>query len=228
MKLVSYVMGMLCAPLLLSTTIRAYDEFDIEDALYRIEKHIALIDHYNKNNDKLQNRSRALRDCPDHNCSHELIKLCIKRIDMELCLDPVVETWHMFKTSFAQVDPELFVREFTSVLFGVYHQSIQALAAPAPKASAAQQVSIADIINLYNEVSSLPIVQVLDALDKLYVALNALMLKHGIKADTDWSEWLAANWWVPPVVVGSFLYSLLQRPTKTLNPSTLATDPSVK
>lgn len=198
--------------------VYSYDQFDIEDALYRIERHIKLIDDFNKNNKKLQKTvlTKAV-SCAESNCAHELVKLCMKKISVDLCFDPVVDTWRLFKGSFSSIDRELFVHEFSSMLVVVYQHCIMFLSENKGgkmqelQPAAQPTVTMADIILLYNRISALPIVQILNSLDQLYVSLQTLMAQYGISADTNWSVWIKNNWWVPPVVIGTLIYSITQR-----------------
>lgn len=200
-----------------SLTLYSYDQFDIEDALYRIEKHIKLIDDFNKNNKTLHKNvlSKSIV-CDESTCAHELVKLCMKKISIELCFDPVVDTWHLFKDSYSDVDRELFVHEFSSVLVAVYQQCITILSDKKKsiiddEKDDQPKVTMADIVMLYNSISALPILQILNTLDQLYVSLQKLMIQYGISANTDWSVWIKTNWWVPPVVVGTIIYTIAQR-----------------
>lgn len=200
-------------------TAYCYDQFDVQDVLYKIDKSIVLLDQFNKKNRKIYApTSLKTSPCPDNSCEHELVKLCIKKM---ACHDdvftPVVETWKLFKQSFADVDQELFAREFATIVCAVYQQTLAVLNIRAshepidPQASIRQQISITDVIILYNKIASLPIREIVDSLEELYKGLRILMVQYGIHADTNWKEWLGKNWWVPPVVAASLLYTIFNR-----------------
>lgn len=212
MKVRSIILiGFMC----LGISLRAYDQFDVQDMLYRIDKCITLLDQFNKKNKNLQNLTFTKTPlCPDNTCEHELVKLCLKKMACEgEVFSPIVETWMLFKQSFNSVEKDLFAREFAVVLCAVFEHTLQILTLRAgePSGSIKQQVSLVDIITLYNKISALPIVQVIESLEQLYSALKELMEEYGITADTSWSTWITTNWWVPPVVIGSLAYTILNR-----------------
>lgn len=216
MKLRSlYIVGSLA----FGITTYCYDQFDVQDMLYRIDKCIVLLDQFNKKNKKIHaHAEHKASPCPDNSCEHELVKLCIKKM---ACNDdvfsPVIETWKLFKQSFKDVDQELFAREFATIVCAVYQQTLSALNIRAthepldPQGSIRQQISITDVITLYNKIASLPIREIIDSLEELYKGLRILMVQYGINADTSWKEWLGKNWWVPPVVAASLLYTIFNR-----------------
>lgn len=217
MKIVSYVWLTLLVTL--STWIGAsIDTFDVEDAIARIERHVSLINKYNKKNKpSLSGPSRIVPDCQGFDCKHELTRLCIKKMSNERCFEPIVEIWSLFNRNFNHIEREIFVREFVCILYAVYNSCISQLTVNKKSSSdSSLQItapSMAAILTLYNQVSGLPIIKVLNDLEDLYVALVALMDDYGVNEQTDWREWAVNNWWVPPVMLVAVFYSLVKTST---------------
>lgn len=216
MKLRSII---ICVALCLGFSVCGQDQFDVQDILYRIEKCITLLEQFSKKNKKLHVAVMVKSSpCPDSNCEHELVKLCIKKMACEgEIFDPILETWRLFKESFKLVEQDLFAREFAAMLCAVYQQTLNVLnlRAPqnqiSPEGSIRQQITLADIILLYNKIAALPIVEVIESLEQLYKALRVLMVHYGITAETNWSTWITENWWIPPVVIASLAYTIFNR-----------------
>lgn len=221
MKIISYVMRALLVTLP-SCSFALIDTFDVDDAVARIQRHVSLIDKYNKKNKPgLSGPSRIVPECQGFDCKHELTRLCIKKMSNERCFEPVVEIWSLFNHNFNHIEREIFVKEFLYILYAVYGSCIGQLkmkkASPASHGDdATLQItapSMTAILTLYNQVSSLPIIKVLNDLEDLYVALVALMDEYGVNEQTEWRDWLVSNWWVPPVMLVALFYSLIKSST---------------
>lgn len=209
------IFGSMC----LGTSVLGHDQFDVQDTLYRIEKCINLLEQFSKKNKKfhipLASKSSA---CPYNNCEHELVKLCIKKMacDGEI-FDPILETWRLFTQCYKSVDQDLFAREFAAMLCAVYQETLHVLNVRAaldqdePQAPIRQQVTLADIITLYNKIAALPIAEVIESLEQLYTALRVIMAEYGVTANTNWSTWITHNWWVPPIIIASVAYTIFNK-----------------
>ncbi len=202
------------------------NELDGSEINSRIERHLTLIDTLNKLSKQGKIRSELIKNkksaCSD--CSHELVKLCMKKMEHNSCLDPVVEAWKLYKSCYSDIESELFLQEFSSMVCAVSSEYVAALSArPLERKNNQQQekpndghaltvsdddvpvilptVSLQEIFNLYIKIAKLPISEILEKLDELYYALVDLMDEYGLQAEQTWLDWLKVNWWIPPVAI---------------------------
>ncbi|MCL5875257.1 MAG: hypothetical protein M1114_02180, partial [Candidatus Dependentiae bacterium] len=112
-----------------SLVARHVNALDCRDINYRIEKHLQLINTLNTLSKRGILRSEIIKSKKSacSNCSHELIKLCMKKMEQDTCLDPVLETWKLFNSSYSEIDTELFLQEFSSMVCAVSREYVSAL-----------------------------------------------------------------------------------------------------
>jgi len=90
-------------------------DFDTEYVIARLNPHIGALIQFNKNNEKLNPGFNTLISvindgAPALAFTHELIKLCAKKMEKLGSLEPLFETWRFFKQSFKNVEPHIFLR----------------------------------------------------------------------------------------------------------------------
>lgn len=188
-----------------------FDQFELEDIHYRIERNIRLLNQFNsqiKNlNFTVNTQSAYSTDC----CSHALIKLCMKKMKLGVCINSVVETWSLFNDYYGNIEREIFLREFSSIVCAVFQGCVVAFDKQKGDLQTNKpEVTFDNIMELYIAVSSLPIVQILRTMDTLYISLKKLIERYGLQQNQTWSEWATINWWVPPVAIGAILWSILK------------------
>lgn len=195
--------------------MQAASHLDSHDIKARIEQHIRLIDIINRQI-KRTNIHHEI-DTPANCCSHELVKLCMKKMEQDTCIDPVIETWKIFNSCYDTIERDLFLQEFSSVVCAVSHGCVLALAALSeqsekkkPEKPVELSVSLQDIFRLYFKISALPIGDILASMDQLYLALVELMDEYGLEEEQTWEEWMTTNWWIPPVIVTGLVLSLVK------------------
>jgi len=185
----------------------------------RIEKHVRLFSLLSKQIKQLGVRIviEGKIDGAINCCSHDLVKLFMKKMEQDCSIDAVIETWHVFNNCYQDIEPELFLREFSAVVCAVSQECASALASlPQQKKieedekPAELSVSLNDIVQLYLKISSLPIADILISMDILYESLVELMEDYGLQPEQSWQEWVTLNWWIPPVVVTGLVLSLVK------------------
>ncbi len=120
-------------------------------------------------------------NCP-YTFSHVSVEECAILLKMYHSLDPLLSEW---QTETNKDEP--------------YIQDVALLVASLYDALAQQQhkVSVFNLIGLYMEVSHLPIVQLLEALDAMATQLELVVDHYPLERPFTWSAWLERYWWVP-------------------------------
>lgn len=137
--------------------------------------------------------------CPpvydEHLFKQEKICVCLQKIALEGSLDPLLQSW---KTEENKNDE--FLKEFACLTLYTYENIAQARA----------RVSLFDLLGLYLQITSLPLPQLLDALDQMVVQLEAIMEHYPLEEKFTWSRWLDKYWWIPTFGSIWCLYTILQ------------------
>ncbi len=181
---------------------------DIDNSIKRLDKHIQFLVSFNKNNYQhlkvnAQSKSSLYEfDIVDY--KHELVRLCLKGINIKASFEPLFKTWSLFNSSFKEVETDCFVKEFGILIFCVYKNLIKTFIKSESK------VSSAEIIELAGKIRSLPIEQVLDALDLCYRRFIFIMQDYGLSQENNPKEWLKHYWWVIPVSLFSLAISVVK------------------
>lgn len=184
-------------------------DFDTEYVINRLNPHIDALIQFSKTNKKMNpgfnSRFSVISEgVPSAEFTHELIKLCAKQMEQYGSLDPLFETWRLFKQTFKNVDPHIFLREMAVMIFAIYRNVLVQALERTPT-----RVTLEEVNDLHQRISMLPIHELLDALDKCYEQFTLILQDYGPK-DLDWVTWIQNNWWVPPVSAASLIYSLFK------------------
>jgi hypothetical protein len=131
---------------------------------------------------------------------HELIRLALKKVAITSSLNPLFECWKIFKKEY-RIEEELYLHEYSILIFLAYKNILVRFAIA--------KVSIAEIITLSAQIASLPIDQVLTALEHCYNQFMIILHQYGLQPGLSLAAWLRQYWWVPPVVLISMLYSIV-------------------
>ena len=171
----------------------------------RLKKPIEFLSHIRCNKDSLFESVNR-----DHECScvfeshirfkHGDINQCIELMSSTNSLSPLLQLAKDF-SKYRLIQDEKFNREFLLLIFGVYKNLITYNAQH--KKLPINKSTLTLIAHIYENVDSLPLEQILDAIDLLSEELPHLLEKYDIKEDTNWKEWLKKNWWVPPLALSS-------------------------
>ena len=134
--------------------------------------------------------------------SHELTRLSLKKISVEGNLLPLFESWDIFLKNYRLVDSDLFIESFRSCSFLCIKIFFHAITE--------QKVTILEIMHLSSQIMSLPIDQLLTTLERCY---HQFMIIYGTiwpQSRVSFSAWINRYWWVPPVVLISFVFRQLR------------------
>ena len=197
------------------------EEISINEAIYRLNKHIVALEQFNKKNKILKllpfkttdNRVAFIDDVIE--VSHGLLRICVKKMINEESLDPLFVVWRLFMTEYKDIDSEIFVKETAYLLFSIY-KNIFVVYINEYNHSGNQDDKVSflsesrlrvlqEMIILYNQIASLPLKELFDALDICLDQFLVIMNNYGIKENTGWGEWLKKYWWVPPIVITGIL-----------------------
>jgi len=149
------------------------------------------------------NVSEFLQDISEIEFTHDLTRLTIKKIGVVFSLDPLFDAVLVFSRQYSFIEADVFLQEMGVLLFFAYKNILSNYCV--------SKVTIADIIKLSAQVAALPIDNVLDALEQCYQQFMKLMYEYGWRPGMSFSVWLQQYWWVPPVVLLSFGYSVVVR-----------------
>lgn len=187
----------------------------------RLEKHIDLLYTFNAKNKKMHvlifgtiDKFPIFFNQTEETYKHELINLCIKKMKKEMSLDPLFEAWRLFNDSFKTVDDGLFLKEF-SIIIGYLYKNLlfefdthrlTSLDGPVT-----QKLSLAQLVDFCNKISTLPIPEILRLLDRCYLQFVTIMQEYGLGSGTSWQKWLWEYWWIPPAIICAVIYSIYSR-----------------
>jgi len=133
---------------------------------------------------------------------HELTRLSLKKINAAGNVLPLFESWDIFLKSYQGIESDLFVQEFSIELFFLYKNILSHYTG--------SKVTVGDIMQLSSQIMSLPMDQVLSALERCYHQFMIIMGHYGVHQGMSLSAWIHQYWWVPPTIVISFVYSALR------------------
>ena len=133
----------------------------------------------------------------NYDFQHPAILSCIKKIDVQSSLSPVLDLWLEF-SNFKQIQDELFLKEFLLLVFTTYRNLLinNAFIHQTPIKKATLEI----ISQIYEHLESIPLEQILEAIDVLTEELPEIMQEYEINSDMAWKKWLKKYWWVGPVV----------------------------
>lgn len=180
-------------------------QVSVDYILTQLDRHIRFFSYLDKQGNILDIKPTSL--CLEvSGYTHELTRLCAKKIIQEQSILPLLETWDLFKTVYSEIDSLVFLQEFSTMLFCMYKDLLIQLY----DRNMVLRVVFVDILDLAGKIMSLPIEQVLDALDFCYEQFLVIMHDYGLDSDLTWNQWWRAYWWVPPVVVGILIVSIIK------------------
>ena len=103
---------------------------------------------------------------------HSVVQFCANNINEKQTLTPIFDAWKKFEAHNIE-DEENFIKEFSVLITIIYTEIWQNLSVPKEKS-----FSIKEIIEIYNKVSELPIIRLLDVLDEFLNQLEPLIVEY--------------------------------------------------
>ena len=176
---------------------RPLDKFSVKDTTKRLRHHVNYLFFLSKKKSGILNelsfgRVNLLKsgDQPfekilvDKTLSfkHELVEKCAKEINRDGKLAPFFLTWKHFEKSKIS-HRHLFLKDFSVLLLVVYTQVLIRVSDKHGRAP-----SFPNMVNLYQSVSELPILQLLDLLDEFLTQFEVIMEEYNI-INSSWSQW---------------------------------------
>lgn len=197
---------------------------DIDDAVRRLDIHMAVLEQFNTKNKMFKlipfkNGERFVIIDEVLDFSHDLLRICVKKMWAEESLDPMFVVWRLFVSEYKDIESETFLQEFGVLLFSIYKNIFVSYLsnrvafvnnAPTATNSAINLQNLQQMIDLYNQVSALPLRQLLEALDLCLDQFLIIVRTYGLQEEMGWLAWIQQYWWVPPVVVTSFVLNLFK------------------
>ena len=137
---------------------------------------------------------------------HERIRECIETMELEKSTEPLFLLWYEF-THYKYLSDHHFLEEFIKLIFIAYKNIV--INCTQEKKSLTQK-TIEQLIQLYEKLDSLPLEEILNAIDTLALELPIISEKYELNSDMPWKQWLRKYWWAPPLIIGTitvrFLY----------------------
>lgn len=134
--------------------------------------------------------------------SHEYINDAVKDMESERNLNSFENLWHAFE-HYKCIEDVLFVREFSKLVFILHKNKIMNSYITHSK-QVITDCTMQQLIDLYNKLDSLPLEELLNAIDVLTNEFPAINEKFEINSDMTWRQWLKKYWWAPPLIFGTF------------------------
>lgn len=144
------------------------------------------------------------------------IKACVQALVAQKSMVPLFEVWAQI-TAYDFINDTHYVREFVLVAYLAYRQMLDTL----HPSSAEQPVRAKDVLAMYEKIATLPVADLLDLLDDVVEQYDTLAQQYALKdSSLSWKQWFEKYWWSAPVVVGSFITTLLKHSKVLLASST--------
>ena len=166
----------------------------------RLSTHVYALSAYNK---KIACSYLVINDiCFRHN----LVKWIAKKIIEENSLMPLVAAWDTFlrcenfQGERGDVYDKVFIVDFSRMIFLIYQAQLRN----------ATRVSMHDIMQLYFQISQLPVAQLLDLLDECLSQFKIIMSPFTILPNEYLYDWFIQYWWIPPVILASVGISVIR------------------
>jgi len=200
----------ICCIFSISIMANNKDEIYINHRIDRLNKHVSFLAKFhakNKEQIKILTKEikKALWRLDITKYDHELIRLCVKKVLYTRAINPIFEAWRLFLETYRSIDSTLFLREFSILIFCLYKNFIFSLDR---QGHVNPKVSSVEIFELSGRIMSLPIDQILDALDVCYHQFIFIMQDYGMTTIASPTEWIKENWWVIPVSFVSLIVSI--------------------
>ena len=145
---------------------------------------------------------------------HQHMQICVNKIEETQSIKPLLRTWECVK-EYKHIDNATFIKEFIIAAIYIYQQ-VAKLLFPQTSKPTFSETAIAAI---YENVDTLPIFELLDAIDHLADLCAELYPVQLSSGKESWSEWLRRQWWMPPLIAGAIAYTIISNQTTVQNHS---------
>lgn len=135
--------------------------------------------------------------------THISIHDTIKEMENNLTVKPLDTLWQEF-IHYKYIEDELLILELAKLLFILNKNRIFNTYTDIKKSDTLQK-----LIDFYNKLESLPLEDVLEALDILTNEFPAINEKFEINSNMSWKNWLKKYWWAPPLIFSTFFIKSL-------------------
>lgn len=191
-------------------------DIEIDTAIKELDRHITVLEQFNTKNKqlkllpyKLGSRFLLIDDIVEF--THDLLRICIKKMMVEESLDPLFVAWRLFVKEYKTIDSHLFLHEMTILLFSIYKNIfVTYLHNRSPVETKVDLDFLKEMVALYQRINSFPIKELLRILDRCLDQFLKIMQDCGMNEGMSWIEWLKKYWWVPPVIATSVLVGFVK------------------
>jgi len=135
----------------------------------------------------------------------------IDKMKQTQSLDPLFRLWHCF-VSYKYIDDAIFLKEFVTLLLLVHKQIIVDFNSVVLKEAPSPQ----ELIELYEQIASMPISDLLNSLDVVVDQCIEIIEKYELDSSMSWKAWFKKYWWMPPVVVTSVIVNFFLKTKSSL------------
>lgn len=125
------------------------------------------------------------------------VVLCIKEIRRTRSIQPLLKLWDDIK-HYRFIKSIDLIKEFSILTFVIY-KNLMTHCLPEHMSSREKSVT-QSLIQVYEKLDSLPLEEILNAIDLVTEELPLLWEQYQLNSDMTWKEWLKKYWWVPPLV----------------------------
>ncbi len=125
------------------------------------------------------------------------VVLCIKEIRRTKNIQPLLKLWNDIK-HYRFIKSIGLIKEFSILTFVIYKNLMTHYL---PEHMSLREKSVTQsLIQVYEKLDSLPLEEILNAIDLVTEELPFLWEQYQLNSDMTWKEWLKKYWWVPPLV----------------------------
>jgi hypothetical protein len=140
-----------------------------------------------------------------HFTNLDIIKCQMNIIETKSVI-PLIQLWHKENTLMLFKKDELFLREF---LILVYKASGEMMVnSLTHEENEHMRDIISQILTVYQKIDSLPLEEILNAIDVLADEMPYLLEKYELTSSMTWKNWFAKYWWAPPLILGTIAFKI--------------------
>jgi hypothetical protein len=134
---------------------------------------------------------------------HAEIKRVVAKISESGSLKPLFKLWQRF-ADYDFIGDRIVLDEFMHLLVIFYNLSAPMAQKRLGRVDGVPSVN--DMLDLYNQISTLSTAELLDFLDTVVDNFEQVSQQYQLNSPVlSWSSWLKKYWWVPPTVLGSLI-----------------------
>lgn len=143
---------------------------------------------------------------PYCNFTNPKIIECQKDISITKSVIPLIVLWEEEDISTLLNQDDIFLREF---LILVYQASGELMMnSLSAEASEHMRDIVSHIVSVYQKIDSLPLEEILNAIDILADEMPHLLEKYELTSSMTWGAWFHKYWWAPPLILGTIMFKI--------------------